>query len=377
MTRRRGFWRHETTRKKDQRMNWALAIDKSDIARAQLAALDPAPLEQGQIRLAVRRFALTANNITYAAFGTAMGYWDFFPADGDTGRLPVWGFADIAESRAEGLEPGERIYGYFPAASELVATPERITPGGFIDAAAHRAGLPGAYNRYVRCAGDPAYRRELEAVQMVLQPLFITSFLIDLHLRDENFSGAGAVSLTSASSKTALALAWLLSRDHPEGVMIEALTSARNREFVAGTGFHDQVTVYDDVKALEPEPRRLIIDFAGDRDLTTAIHARLGDALAGNIRVGGAHWEKSAPPGALPGPKPRFFFAPDHAQSRIKAWGPAVFQHRYQDAWAQFAELGRTLFTEQIVSGGEGTLEGYRALVAGNAPASQALSVRV
>ena len=42
-----------------------------------------APLASGQVRLRVEHFALTANNITYAAFGAAMNYWQFFPTDDD------------------------------------------------------------------------------------------------------------------------------------------------------------------------------------------------------------------------------------------------------------------------------------------------------
>ena len=41
------------------------------------------------MRLAIVSFALTANNITYAAFGDAMNYWQFFPVPGDDGA--AWG----------------------------------------------------------------------------------------------------------------------------------------------------------------------------------------------------------------------------------------------------------------------------------------------
>ncbi len=65
----------------------------------------PAPGE-GEALLSVEHFGLTANNITYAAFGEAMSYWRFFPAPDGWGRMPVWGFATVAESRAEGLPEG-------------------------------------------------------------------------------------------------------------------------------------------------------------------------------------------------------------------------------------------------------------------------------
>jgi len=356
-------------------MGWALAIDKSDIASVRLAPMQTPPLQAGQVRLAIERFALTANNITYAAFGSVMRYWDFFPAEDGSGRLPVWGFAQVVESQAPGLEVGERIYGYFPAADAVVLSVDGVKPGSFQEVSPHRADLPGAYNRYVRCAGDPGYRAELEAAQMVLQPLFVTSFLIDLHLRDHDFMGAGQVTLTSASSKTALALAHLLHANPPQGVRVEALTSARNKDFVQGTGFYDQVSTYDEIDGFEAEPRRLIIDFAGSSDVNHALHGRLQDHLIGNIRVGGAHWEHSAPPSDLPGPKPVFFFAPDHVRDRMKAWGADVFAQRYGAAWMAFAQTGRTLFEEQAFAGGEGALEAYRALVSGAFDASAAMTV--
>lgn len=358
-------------------MNWALAIERDDISKAEVVEAQPRALQPGEARLAVKRFALTANNITYAAFGEAMGYWQFFPAQDGKGRLPVWGFAEVSESRVEGLTPGERIYGYFPAAGELAVRPERIQPDSFVDASAHRAELPAAYNRYVRCAADPGYTPDLEAAQMVLQPLFVTAFLIDLHLRDTGFSGAGMVSLTSASSKTAIALALLLSRDRSHGVAIEALTSPGNADFVKGLGFYDRVTAYREAGQMTPEPKRLLVDFAGDADLNRTIHETLGDELAGNIRVGGAHWEKSAPPGRMPGPKPVFFFAPDHARNRIKAWGPAEFGQRYAKAWLEFARAGAQLFAFEAKPGPQGALEAYRALIANAVPGRKALTVEL
>lgn len=64
--------------------------------------------------------AITTNNITYAAFGEAMQYWDFFPtSEAEWGHMPVWGFADVVSSSVPGVEVGERFYGYFPIASHL------------------------------------------------------------------------------------------------------------------------------------------------------------------------------------------------------------------------------------------------------------------
>lgn len=357
-------------------MGWALSIDKSDITSAEIVETEPRALKDGEARLTLRRFALTSNNITYAVFGDLMSYWAFFPAD-DGGRLPVWGFADVTESKADGLEIGERIYGYFPAGDELIVKPGQITKGSFFDETAHRAGLPEAYNRYRRCAQDPGYDAGREHFQQALQPLFLTSWLIDLHLRDTDFAGAKQASLTSASSKTALALAWCIAHDRPEGVSVEAITSQRSEPFVESTGFYDSITLYDDLKDLAPEPKRIVIDFAGDNKINAAIHGALGDDLAANIRVGAAHWEDSAPARDLPGPKPAFFFAPDHAVKRMKEWGNGEFLRRYSTAWTGFSEAAHALFDTVEMGGADGALDAYDQLVANTAPASAAISVEV
>ncbi|MCR9128975.1 MAG: DUF2855 family protein [Alphaproteobacteria bacterium] len=362
--------------KGDAAMGWALSIDKADITRAMIVETPSRALADGEARLTVRRFALTANNITYAVFGEIMAYWAFFPAD-DGGRLPVWGFADVTESKADGIETGERIYGYFPAGDELIVKPGQITKGSFVDETAHRSGLPEAYNRYRRCANDPGYAPEREHFQQALQPLFLTSWLIDLHLRETGFAGAHQASLTSASSKTALALAWCIGADRPDGVTIEAITSARSKPFVETTGFYDSITLYDDLKDLQPAPKRIVIDFAGDSTINAAIHGALGDDLAANIRVGAAHWEQSAPASDLPGPKPAFFFAPDHAVKRMKEWGNSEFLRRYTAAWAGFSEAAHGLFDTVEMGGADGALGAYKQLVGNAAPASAAISVEV
>lgn len=55
-------------------MNWALSIDRKNITDVRIAEATTRPLAEGEARLSVDSFALTANNITYAAFGDAMRY---------------------------------------------------------------------------------------------------------------------------------------------------------------------------------------------------------------------------------------------------------------------------------------------------------------
>jgi hypothetical protein len=72
-----------------------------------------AGLGEGQVDVAIRRFALTANNITYARLGNCIpalgfGYWDFFPAGSGWGSIPVWGLADVVVSRHLAVQKARR-----------------------------------------------------------------------------------------------------------------------------------------------------------------------------------------------------------------------------------------------------------------------------
>ena len=170
-----------------------LFINRRQLSLTQVQADPDAPparsLKAGEARLEVERFALTANNITYAAFGQAMKYWQFFPAhDAPWGCLPVWGFARVVESQAEGLEVGRRLYGYLPAGSHLVVQPARVSPRGFTDGAAHRQELAAIYNQYSTC--DTTSDEAQDGLRAVLQPLFMTAFLLDDFLADNAFFGA-------------------------------------------------------------------------------------------------------------------------------------------------------------------------------------------
>src|SRR5262245_45850753 len=131
---------------KETRMR-EIHISKSDLRIARAVDAAPSPLAEGTARLRLDLFALTANNITYAALGEGMlGYWAFFPAPEGWGRPPVWGFATVVQSNAPGLAEGARFYGYFPIAEMLDVSPVTIGTRGFTDGAPHRAAKAPLYN---------------------------------------------------------------------------------------------------------------------------------------------------------------------------------------------------------------------------------------
>jgi Protein of unknown function (DUF2855) len=189
-----------------------LLAKRDDLHTCRVVDGEVGDLKPDQVRPAIDFFGLTTNNITYAVFGEAMSYWAFFPAEEGWGRMPVWGFATVEAGSATDLEEGRRIFGYLPPASHLVVTPAAVDARGFVDAARHRADLPAAYNRYAFADVMGLYEARFEAEQMLLWPLFFTSFLIDDFLAGEALFGAAMVVLSSASSKTALAAAFQLQR---------------------------------------------------------------------------------------------------------------------------------------------------------------------
>jgi hypothetical protein len=311
-------------------------IDKGDLHSCRFAERVAEDLQPGQARLSVERFGLTSNNITYATFGQVMSYWDFFPSEEGWGRVPVWGFADVSESRAEGLEPGRRFYGYLPPSSELIVTPERITPSGFFDASPHRAKLPAAYNSYADTAADPVYQAEREDQQMLLRPLFFTSWLIDDFLRESELFGAQAIVLSSASSKTSSALAFLLSRERAAEII--GLTSPRSADFTSKLGVYDHVLSYEQLDEL-PQGSAVYVDMAGNAELRSSVHGHFADDLKHSAVVGATHHDSmGALPEGLPGPHPTFFFAPDRVVKRSSDWGRAGLEQRLADAWHPYVE---------------------------------------
>lgn len=310
-------------------------VCRTDLRQHRLVNEAPPALADGEVLLRIDECALTANNITYAAFGEVMRYWNFFPAaDPAWGRIPVWGFADVEQSRTPGLAEGDRVYGYFPMSTHLTAAPTRVSDRSFVDGVAHRAALPPVYNQYQRVTSRTT--TDAERLQSVLRPLFTTSFLIDDWLDEQAMFGARAVVVASASSKTALALAASLQANR--GVEVVGLTSARNAEFVGSTGYYDRVVVYGEVAQLDASVPTVLVDMGGDSHVLAEVHHHFGDQLRHSCQVGATHWEQVGAPAGLPGPRPTLFFAPDQIQRRVAEWGGAGYEARVDAAYAAFAD---------------------------------------
>lgn len=344
-----------------------LLVRKGELQTTEFAPAElPDELAPGQVLLAVESFALTANNITYAVFGEAMQYWNFFPAREGWGIVPVWGFAVVERSAHPQITAGERIYGYLPMSTHLLVSADNVSPASFSDVSVHRRGLPSFYNQYVRCAGDPAFAPGRDAEQMLFRPLFATGFLIDDFLADNDLFGARSVILSSASSKTSIGLAFCLSQRDANSCEVVGLTSRGNLAFVESLSSYHRVVAYDEITVLPLTPS-VFVDMAGDATVTSAVHRHLGDALRYSCSVGASHWENLAMGQEFPGPRPVLFFAPSYAEKRLGDWGPAGFQKRLGAAWESFLPSVDGWLTVERASGREAILRVYRDTLEGRA----------
>ncbi len=312
-----------------------LLVRQDNLASTRLLTADDTPLEGGQVRVRVESFALTANNITYAALGDMLNYWQFFPTgEAGWGIVPVWGFGTVTESLHPDVAVGERLYGYWPMADQAVLSPQRVNPTGFSDGAAHRAGLHAVYNHYLRTGTDGLYRADNEDVQALLRPLFITSWLIDDFLADQQFFGTKRMLLSSASSKTAYGTAFQLAQR--EGIEVIGLTSPGNVAFCERLGCYHRVVTYDTLDQIDGATPSVYIDFAGSVGLRQRIHAHF-TGLAYSCSVGASHVQDLGGAGQLPGPRPVMFFAPAQVKKRNTDWGAQGLNERLVAAWNQFS----------------------------------------
>jgi hypothetical protein len=304
---------------------WDLLVDRSDLTRTSLTPADPAAaLAEGEAMLEVESFALTANNITYGAVGDRIGYWRFFPAPEGQGRIPVWGFARVVRSRNSEAPEGLRLFGYWPMSSHTIGRFSK-RPSGYVEVSEHRAELPPTYNSYQAAEPDAA-----DDWRSLLQPLVMTSFLLDDQLSDTRLS---SVVLSSASSKTAMGLAWFARQ---RGVKVIGLTSPAHMDLLNATGLYDEVVAYEQISGLKVEGPAAYVDFAGRSAVNHAVHYALGVALKISLVVGVTHWEAIGGPPPTTGPAMAFFFAPDRVRQRIADWAPEELQRRAFDGLRGF-----------------------------------------
>ncbi len=349
----------------DAKDGLALEVSKTELSQTRVVADSiPSDLAAGQVLLKIDRFAFTSNNITYGLVGEAIGYWKFFPADDGWGRIPASAFADVVRSNHPDVHEGERVQGWFPMAHHLVIDAGAVTKRGIVDQAPHRADTAPVYRTYTKTAADAQYNAEYEDQHLLLYILFMTGFLVDDMIADNDFYGAEAFVIGSASSKTGIALAHQL-HDHARGPVI-GLTSPGNVEFVEGLPYYDKAVAYDDVESLENVPI-VFIDHSGDGEVANRVHRHFGDNVSYSCMVGMTHVGAAPRDSGLPGAEPQFFFAPGQIEKRTAELGAEGLQQQIGDAWQRFRNTSGDWLTVKRSIGQDAVERVYQDVLAGKA----------
>lgn len=348
-----------------------LRINRTNLADCSWHTQTPDPLSAGQVRFAIQTFALSANNITYADLGESFQYWQFFPTAPGFGQLPIWGFACVLESQHADFQPGQRVYGYWPLATEAILTPKTTSAATFIDSAAHRANLPMVYQMYHRQQAELNAAVDIleEGRYALLRPLYMTSWLCADFLRDQAGFAAEQIVVLSASSKTALACGAALKRLNVNAKRI-GLTSSANIAFVTASDCFDVVQSYDAIEQL-PQVPSIAVDMAGNGDLLRRVHTRLGSALHYSASVGLSHRNGlAAGQRDFVGVQPKLFFAPEQVKKRTAEFGPGWIEQNSRADWASFLSDSKRYLPLKHTHDLEGIRDGYLDLLAGRSAAN-------
>lgn len=342
-------------------MATSFQVNRSSIRDTQFVDHGARDLAAGEVRFSVDHFALTSNNVTYAVAGDMLDYWGFFPADLPWGHVPAMGYGEVVESANPDVEAGMRCFGFFPMADEHVVH-AKATDSGLLDVGDHRANHAPAYRQFADVARDPAYDADREAHVALLRGLFLTGWLAEDLLFDNDNYGAEATIITSASSKTSIAMGWTVQQ---RGGLSVGLTSERNREFVEGLGCYSEVVTYDEIASIDNTRRSVVVDMAGNGPLLAEVHNHFGGELAHSMAIGGSHWESFGDRPEMAGPTPEFFFAPGQIEKRNADWGPGEPMRRVAEAFAEYVRFTDEWLDVEAASGRDALADAWSQLVDG------------
>ena len=198
--------------------------------------------------------------------------------------MPVWGFAEVAREPRTRAPAGARVYGYLPPSTHLLVSPARVGRARLHRRLAAPREAAGGLQHYARTDADPVYDAAHEDQQMLLRPLFFTSWLLDDflarggHVRRRH---SGALECFEQDRRAR----WRILLSLRDGIEVIGLTSARSAEFARGLGVYDAIVTYDELDSL-PQGRAVYVDMAGDAELRSAVHTHYGAELAHSAVVG-------------------------------------------------------------------------------------------
>lgn len=337
--------------------NWA----QTRIVRAPLDT----DLDTNEVLFRIDRLALTANNISYASSGDALAYWEFFPTEDGWGRIPAMGWADVIVSKHPDVQVGERVWGFFPYATHVKITAGKVDSVGFKDVSEHRANHSPIYVQFDRASTFPVYEQAREDQDILLRGLFATSWLVEDFIETNNLFGAQDCLITSASSKTSIALAHAIKQ---RGKLVSlGITSPSKVAFCESLGCYDRVITYEEITNLDANRPAVMVDMAGSAKVIATVHRHLMDNMVYSCRIGATHHDQMGSTKGLPGAKPQFFFAPTHMQQRSKEMGRKEYSALLLSAYAKFRTFCDDWMTVNRTYGENSVTDIYQLVLKGQA----------
>jgi hypothetical protein len=337
-------------------------VKRSSIRETQFVDHGNRDLAPGEVRFDIDFVALTSNNVTYAVAGDLLDYWGFFPVGLPWGHVPAMGYGTVVESANGDVEEGARHFGFFPMAEQHIVLVNG-TDTGLFDIGAHRAPHAPAYRQFADVAKDPSWDPDREAHVALLRGLFLTSWLAEDLLFDNHNFGADVTIITSASSKTSIAMGWSVQQ---RGGVSVGLTSEANRAFVEGLGCYTEVVTYDEIGELDADRRSVVVDMAGNGAILAEVHNHFGGTLAHSMAIGGSHWESFGQQREMAGPAPQFFFAPAQIEKRTRDWGAGEPMRRISKAFADYVTFTDAWLELDHATGRDAFAGAWTALVDGD-----------
>ena len=350
-----------------------LEMDRGRPLQHTRVTVEPLPPPgPGQLVLAVERFGMSSNNLTYALLGDLLGHWAPFPAADGWGRVPAWGVATVVAGDPALAPVGARFTGYLPMATHVLVRAVAAHPG-LLEISAGRAAMLPMYRELRRIDTDPTWRADLVDAEVVMLPVSPAAGLLDDDLLR---AGTRHVVVSSASSKTALGVGRLLVG---RGVRVTGLSARARARTVASVGAFDQVLPYDDLAALPVEQDTTYLDVAGDPAIARALAERLGPALTRSIAVGGSRLAAlgglPAPDATMPGPPVVRFSVGERAVELTGRLGRAAVDQVERDARRILVPWADTTFRVHHVDGLQAAGDAWRRLGSGSPGALEALTV--
>jgi hypothetical protein len=356
-------------------------VNKTALDKTQITPLTiQQTLVENEVILKIDKFALTANNISYGITGEALGYWRFFPtsiqsksSDSEWGRLPVMGFATVISSNNDQIKLGEKVWGFLPMATHVKILAGKISDSGFSDVSPYREGLAPLYSAFERVKSNPFHSTKNEDFEMLVRGLFVTSWLVDDFMDDNQYFDASQYLITSASSKTSIALAFAVKKRGKLPCI--GLTSSTNKAFVESLGCYDQVISYDEITNVNANIPSILVDMAGGKTTLTAIHCHFTAQLRYSCRIGATHHNDMLPAdisknNGLPGAVPTFFFAPTQLKKRTKEWGSNEMMKQIGYALLGYIDFCQSVMSIEYTTNSNDIDAIYQQILSGKADAS-------